>query len=162
MTAPAQEPAGEPADELVDDPARPSAPTGQDRDKSPRRAMCAAVLSLEAITLGLTTPVMIALSDVRPAVALPVGLGLAVACLLAAGMLRKESGYRLGHAIQVAAIALGLVVPTMWVLGPVFALLWGSAYGLGRKIERERDAAFAEFDRQQAGESPAGDAPAGP
>jgi hypothetical protein len=35
----------------------------------------------------------------------------------------------------------------MWVLGPVFALLWGAAYGLGRKIERERAAAFAEYDR---------------
>ncbi len=28
-------------------------------ERSPRRGMCAAVLSLEAITLGLTTPVMI-------------------------------------------------------------------------------------------------------
>jgi tetrahydromethanopterin S-methyltransferase subunit C len=104
------------------------------------------VLSLEAITLGLTTPVMITLSDVRPAVALPVGLGLALACLLVAGMLRREWAYALGHGVQVAAILLGLLVPVMWVLGPLFALLWGAAYGLGRKIERERAAAYAEHD----------------
>jgi hypothetical protein len=120
---------------------------GPERDRSPRRSMCAAVLSLEAIALGLTTPVMISLSDVRPAVALPVGLGLAVACVLAAGMLRAEWAYSLGHGIQAAAILLGFVVPVMWVLDPVFALLWGAAYGLGGKIERERAAAFAEYDR---------------
>lgn len=109
--------------------------------------MCAAVLSLEAITLGLTVPVMIGLSDIRPAVALSVGLGLALACLVAAGMLRKEWAYWLGHLIQLAAIGLGVVVPLMWGLGPIFALLWGTAYGLGRKIERERAEAFAEYDR---------------
>ncbi|KRB79293.1 hypothetical protein ASE01_23410 [Nocardioides sp. Root190] len=111
--------------------------------------MCAAVLSLEAITLGLTTPVMITMSDIRPAVALSVGLGLAAACILLAGMLRKESAYFLGHLIQVAAVLLGLVVPVMWALGAIFALLWATAYGLGRKIEREREAAFADFDRRR-------------
>ncbi|MFC7502587.1 DUF4233 domain-containing protein [Nocardioides sp. CPCC 206347] len=122
-------------------------PPDPERQKSPRRAMCAAVLSLEAITLGLTIPVMISLSDVRPAVALSVGLGLAVACVLAAGMLRRDSAYYLGHAIQVAAIGLGFVVGIMWALGPLFALLWGAAYWLGRKIEQERADAFAAYDR---------------
>ena len=37
----------------------------------------------------------------------------------------------------------------MFFLGGLFALLWGSAYGLGRKIERERAAAFAAHDRAQ-------------
>ena len=32
--------------------------------RSPRRGMCAAILALEGITLGLTTPVMIAIADV--------------------------------------------------------------------------------------------------
>lgn len=147
-------------DDRFEAPAPAARAPRDERDKSPRRSMCAAVLSLEAITLGLTTPVMITLADVRPAVALPVGLGLAVACLLVAGMLRREWAYLAGHALQVAAVALGFLVPTMWVLGPVFALLWGSAWWLGRKIERERAEAFAEFDRQHAGDPPAGDAPA--
>ena len=34
--------------------------------RSPRRGMCAAVLALEAVTLGLTTPVMITIADVPP------------------------------------------------------------------------------------------------
>lgn len=111
--------------------------------RSPRRGMCAAILSLEAIALGLTTPVMISIADVPTGTALAIGLGLALACILLAGMLRHEGAYYAGWAIQVAAVALGFVVPLMFLLGAIFALLWGTAYFLGKKIERERSAAFA-------------------
>ena len=117
-----------------------------ERERSPRRGMCAAVLSLEAVTLGLTTPVMISVAGVDTATALWVGLGLAVACLLLAGLLRAEWAYSLGWVIQGAAVGLGFVIPLMFVLGGIFALLWGSAYLLGRKIERERAAAYAAYD----------------
>lgn len=117
-----------------------------DRVRSPRRGMCAAILSLEAITLGLTTPVMVVIADVDLATALAIGLGLALACLLLAGMLRGEWAYAVGWAIQVAAVALGFLVPMMFFLGAIFALLWGTAYFLGRKIERERTAAYAAHD----------------
>lgn len=117
-----------------------------EREKSPRRGMAAAVLSLEAITLGLTTPVLITLADVAVPTALGIGLGLALACIVVAGLLRAPWAYHLGWAIQIAAIGLGLLTPVMWLLGPIFALLWGSADLLGRKIERERAAAFAAFD----------------
>ncbi len=118
--------------------------------RSPRRGMCAAILCLEAITLGLTTPVMISVADVDTGAALGVGLGLTVVCLLLAGMLRAEWAYALGWAVQVAAIGLGFVVPLMFVLGAIFALLWGTAYFLGRKIERERAAAYAALHADSA------------
>jgi hypothetical protein len=114
--------------------------------------MCAAILSLEAVVLALTAPVMINLANVPWRTACAIGLGLCVACLLLAGMLRAEAAYVVGWVIQLAAIGLGLVVPMMFVLGAVFALLWGSAYFLGRKIERERAEAYAAYDAQrQAG-----------
>jgi hypothetical protein len=118
-------------------------------ERSPRRGMCAAVLALEAITIGLSTPVMITVADVAPAVAVPVGLGLALACLLLAGMLRAEWAYAAGYVLQVAAIALGFVVSLMFFLGIVFAALWVAADQLGRKIERERAAAWAAWRAQQ-------------
>src|SRR6478672_716985 len=108
-----------------------------EREMSPRRGMCAAVLSLEAITLGLTTPVMISISDVSTGTALAVGLGLVVACVLVAGLLRRPW-----------AFALGFLVGIMFVLGAIFALLWGMADLLGRRIDRERAAAFAAYDAQ--------------
>lgn len=122
----------------------------RERTKSPRRGMCAAILALEAIVLGLTTPVMVAVSDVAVGPALAVGIGLTVVCLLLAGMLRREWAYGAGWAVQVAAIALGFVVPMMFVLGAIFALLWGTGYFLGRHIEAERAAAWAAWDAEQA------------
>ncbi len=124
-----------------------SAPSAQ---RSPRRGMCAAILSLEAITLGLTTPVMISVSDVDTGTALAVGLGLTVVCLLLAGMLRRPWAYAAGWAVQVAAVALGFAVPMMFLLGGIFALLWGTADLLGRRIERERAAAYAAFEAREA------------
>jgi len=112
-------------------------------ERSPRRGMCAAILSLEGVVLGLTTPVMISVSGVSTATALWVGLGLAAASFVLAGMLRGEWAYALGWVLQVLAIGLGFVIPLMFVLGAIFALLWGTAYFLGRKIERERAEAFA-------------------
>lgn len=120
--------------------------TQADAARSPRRGMCAAVLSLEAITIALTVPVLITLGGVPAGRAVAVGLGLAVVCLLLAGLLRSEAAYLAGWLVQVAAIALGFLVPMMFFLGALFALLWGSAYLLGRKIERERAAAYAARD----------------
>ena len=117
--------------------------------RSPKRGMCAAILSLEAVVLGLTTPVMINLAHVRWQTAVWIGLGLCVACLVLAGLLRWEAAYAVGWVIQVAAIALGFVVPMMFALGAIFALLWGTAYFLGRKIERERAAAYAAYDAER-------------
>lgn len=120
-------------------------PAPHNTERSPRRGMCAAVLCLEAITIGLTTPVLITIADVSVGRALLIGVGLAVACLLLAGMLRAEWAYTLGWVLQVGAIAIGFLVPMMFVLGGIFALLWGLADFLGRKIERERAAAWAAY-----------------
>ena len=123
--------------------------------RSPRRGMCAAILALEAIVLGLTTPVMITVADVSKPIALSVGLGLALLCVVLTGALRSEAAYVLGWLVQVAAIGLGFVVPFMFVLGAIFALLWGSADFLGRKIERERAEEYAAHEA--AGGAPAED-----
>jgi Protein of unknown function (DUF4233) len=118
--------------------------------RSPKRGMCAGILALEAVVLGLTTPVMINLADVPWRTACAVGLGLCLACLVLAGALRSEVAYLGGWAIQAAAIGLGFVVPMMFVLGAIFALLWGTAYFLGRRIERERAAAYAAFEAERS------------
>jgi hypothetical protein len=122
-----------------------------DDTRSPKRGMCAAILALEAVVLGLTTPVMINLAHVPWRTACAIGLGLCVACLLLAGLLRSEAAYLAGWVIQVAAIGLGFVVTMMFVLGAIFALLWGTAYFLGRRIERERAEAYASYEAERTG-----------
>jgi hypothetical protein len=109
--------------------------------RSLQRTMCAAILSLEAVVLGLTTPVMISLSNVSWQAATLIGVGLLVACILVAGMLRRPSAYYLGWAIQIAAVGLGFVIPVMFGLGAIFLGLWWAAYAVGAKIDREKAAA---------------------
>ena len=105
-----------------------------------RRRLCSAILVLQAVVLGLSTPVLISVESVDTSRALWIGIGLTVACLLAAGMLRRREGYWLGWAIQVAAVALGALVPAMFVLGAIFGLLWFTAYRLGSTIDRDKAA----------------------
>lgn len=102
-----------------------------------KRRLCAAILFLQAIVLGLTTPVLISVKDVSVPWSLTIGLGLLVACLLAAGLLRFPWAYWIGWAIQACSLALGLLITPMVVLGLVFLTLWATAYFLGTKIERE-------------------------
>jgi hypothetical protein len=106
--------------------------------RSPRQTMCASVLGFECIVLGLMTPVLITVEDVPKAVSLVIGLGLAVSAVLTAGLLRHEWAYYAGFAIQVAALAVGIVIPTMIVLGVIFGALWTTAYVLGKKIDAQQ------------------------
>ncbi len=106
--------------------------------RSARRSMAATMLGLEAVVLGLTTPVLISVASVSTATSLGVGLGLAAACVVTAGMLRRPWAFVLGWAIQVAALALGFVIPMMFFLGAIFTALWAGAVFLGAKIDRER------------------------
>ena len=113
--------------------------------RSLQRSMCAAILALEAVVLGLTTPVLISLTDVSWQTSVVVGVGLMLACLLVAGLLRSRLAYYAGWAIQVAAIALGFLIPVMFGLGVVFLALWWAAYAVGAKIDREK----AEYQEGQ-------------
>jgi hypothetical protein len=111
---------------------------------NPRRSMCATMLALQCIVLGLSTPVLITIADVGKGASLTIGLGLALACLVVAGLLRYEWAYYAGFAIQAATLALGFVIPVMFVLGVVFGSLYTAAYVLGRKIEADRAAWAAD------------------
>jgi hypothetical protein len=120
------------------------------------RRLCAAILSLEAIAFGLATPVLISVAGVSTAMALWIGLGLTVACILVAGLLRFPWAYGLGWAIQVAALALGFEIGSMFALGAIFLALWATAWFLGRKIERERAEweVTGEYPGRAPGEAP--------
>lgn len=105
-----------------------------------QRRLCSAILLLEAIVLGLSTPVLISVESVDTARALWIGLGLTAACLVTAGLLRRSWAYWLGWGIQVAAILLGFQVTAMFALGLIFLALWITAVRLGRMIDRDRAA----------------------
>jgi hypothetical protein len=108
------------------------------------RSLASIVLAFESIVLALVTPVMISVADIRPAVAVPVCIGLAVLAIVSAGLLRFQAGYVLGSAVQVGAVGLGFVVSVMFVLGAFFAAFWVAAIVLGRRIEQAKKAHQAQ------------------
>ncbi len=103
-----------------------------------QRAMCAGMLGLQSVVLLLTIPVMLSVTEVSTAVALIVGVGLTVSCILAAGLMRRPIGGALGWAVQAASLALGFVVTAMFALGLVFLALYAGSWFLGERIDRER------------------------
>lgn len=110
--------------------------------RSPRRTLAAATVSLEAFVVFFAGLVAKDVTDLSTGAALGLFWGLAVACLLVAGLVRRPSGYAVGWLVQAAVIASGLLVPAMVFLGLVFAVLWWAALNQGARIEREQ-AAFA-------------------
>lgn len=73
--------------------------------------------------------------------------GVALLCLVAAATVRRPAGIWIGWVVQVLLIASGLVVPMMFVVGLVFAVLWAVALHLGGRIDRERAERAALADR---------------
>lgn len=108
-----------------------------------QRRLCSAILFLQAIVLGLTTPVLVHDDGLSKGWALTIGLGLCVLCLLVAGMLRKRWAYGIGWLIQAGSLALGAFTSVMIVLGVIFAVLWFTAYRLGGMIDRDKATAAA-------------------
>ncbi|MEI6693975.1 MAG: DUF4233 domain-containing protein [Actinomycetes bacterium] len=96
------------------------------------RALASAVLAFESIVLALAIPVAITIYNVDAAKAGWVGGLLAISCLLVVGCLRFSWAIPAGWFIQGAALAAGFVVPPMFFLGAMFALLWWWALKLGR------------------------------
>ncbi|WP_031476856.1 DUF4233 domain-containing protein [Streptomyces bicolor] len=73
-------------------------------------------------------------------------------CLLLCGLVTRPGGVALGWALQIALIASGFIVPTMFFLGVVFAALWWASVHFGRKV----DEAKARFAAQSGESSPSG------
>jgi hypothetical protein len=103
--------------------------------------IAATLLVLEAVVVMLAIPVAVVLGDIEPAVAIPAGLGIGLLCVVSAGLVRRgRPGYVLGSVSQVAAIATGFVVPEMFFLGGLFALLWVVLLRIGPEVDQARAA----------------------
>jgi uncharacterized protein DUF4233 len=89
-----------------------------------KRRLTSSVLAMEVVVFWLAIIVAIVQENVSLAAALSVGGALAVGCIVIAGMIRRPWAYLAGGVLQVLAIACGVVVPAMFVVGGIFAVLW--------------------------------------
>ena len=100
--------------------------------------LAATTLASEALVVFFATLTAYGLSQTRHVSYLVVGGVLMLLCLVAAGMLRSRAGYVLGWVLQVLIVAGGFVVPAMFGVGALFALIWFYAVRVGARIEREQ------------------------
>ena len=119
--------------------------------RAPKRMLAASTLTFEALAVFFASLVAKELSSLSTGQSLALFGGLAVACLLCAGLLRRPFGYALGTLLQAAVVATGFVVPSMFGIGLVFAALWALSLALGGRMERENALLAAARERDDRG-----------
>ncbi|MGC0340760.1 DUF4233 domain-containing protein [Streptomyces sp. SLBN-8D4] len=125
------------------------------------RTLCASTLIGEFFVVGFAALVAMKDPDLAGSTVWTVS-GIAMfLCLALCGMVTRPGGIALGWAFQIALIASGFVIPTMFFMGAIFAALWWASVHYGRKIDeaKARFAAQAAQADQAAQATPA--APAG-
>lgn len=106
------------------------------------RTLCASTLIGEFFVVAFAGLVAMKSDDLSMATVWTVcGIGMLLSVLLC-GMIGRPGGVQLGWALQIALIASGFVIPTMFFLGAVFAVLWWASVHYGGKID-EAKARFA-------------------
>ncbi len=101
--------------------------------------MCATVLGAQSVLVffgALVARGLAAVDANGPATAyLLVGSGLAVLCLIAAGLMRTPIGVSVGWLIQLATFASAIIVPLMLGVGLIFTTLWVGCLVQGARLD---------------------------
>lgn len=104
------------------------------------RTLCSAVLMLQVVVIGLAIPVAVTLTDVDRSAVFWTGGLLILTAVVATATLGNPAGLVLGSAVQVVCVLAGFVLPVMFFVGGLFAVLWVAAVRFGRKGDAARAA----------------------
>jgi hypothetical protein len=101
------------------------------------KRLCATVLIMEAVVVGLAIPVAVQIDHLTPEAAAVTGGIAAVAAVVFAALARPVLPVTLvgGSLLQVFVIVAGTVVPGLYVLGAIFGALWVIGIWLGYRVE---------------------------
>ncbi|MCH0566750.1 MULTISPECIES: DUF4233 domain-containing protein [unclassified Streptomyces] len=110
------------------------------------RTLCSSTLIGEFFIIGFAALVAMKDPDLSTGTVWAVSGTAMALCLLLCGLVTRPGGVALGWALQLALVASGVFVPTMFFMGAVFAVLWWASVHFGRKV----DAARARFAAQGA------------
>jgi hypothetical protein len=129
-------PDGEPA---APEQAQHEEPTPEQRAERAARAnkatrgALAGILGLEAV-VTLLVPRAIAFTTGLGLTRTLILVGLAVLMIIAAGLLRRPFGIGVGSALQVLFVLTGILLPAMFVVGVIFAAIWGYLLSLRHEL----------------------------
>ena len=127
--------------------------TASPRPHGAQRMLSATTLTVEALVVFFAVLVAHQLAPDHRLVTWIWGLATALALVLCSGMLRRGSWpYYAGMLLQLSVIAMGILVPAMWVIGLLFGSLFIYGVYKGRQLDAEKD----EVDRRWHTANPAG------
>lgn len=108
------------------------------RERSTTESLLSIVLLLEAILVFFAAMTALGLDLLPMGLTLGGGAGAIVLLLLVGRLVRYEWGVWLGWLLQLGLIALGLLLPLMYLIGAGFLALWIYCFIRGRSIDRAR------------------------
>jgi hypothetical protein len=114
------------------------------------RALASTHLIGQAMVICLGALVAQRLTDVSPGLLWAVAGPAALLSILMCGFLLKPWAVPTGWALQFGMVLAGVLVPMMFIVGVVFALIWYSCVTVGRKIDREKAEWNARLDAADA------------
>lgn len=125
----------------------PGAAPRMRRERSATESLLSIALLLEAILIFFVVMAAFGLK-LLPAGMVFFGGAVFFALLLIAGrMVRRQAGIWLGWGLQLALIALGLLLPEMYFVGGIFIAIWTYCFFTGRRLDRRKANFFATFDQ---------------
>ncbi|CAB4628251.1 unannotated protein [freshwater metagenome] len=121
------------------------------RNRSTKATLGSLVMVFQSVVVFFATLVGFGLQVYPdPAVIWGVGLGLSVVLMIFPAVLGKPGTYKLGWALQILVVLLGLWVPLMYFLGTVFLGMWAWGMIAGGTIDKAR-AAKNKLDSTESG-----------
>ncbi|MFF2818573.1 DUF4233 domain-containing protein [Kitasatospora cineracea] len=126
------------------------------------RTLCSSTLIGEALLIMFAGLVAMKLTDVGTGTIWAVSAVAIALCVLLCGVITRPGAVYVGWALQLAVLASGLVLPTMYAFGVVFGGLWWCSVHYGRKIDvlKAQRAAAGAAAEPAAGAAPAAARPA--
>jgi len=119
--------------------AREPQPRGR-RERSASESLLSIVLLLEGFLVFFVALAAFSLRVLTPVQALVGGLVLILLLAVAGRAARYPAGRWLGWVLQLVIIALGLVLPLMYVIGAGFLALWAFCFAKGRSLDAAKAA----------------------
>ena len=115
--------------------------------RSATQSLLSIVLALDAILVFFVMMTAFGLHLLPPGVVFGFGIGLIVVLAATGRLVARPWGVWIGHALQLALIALGFLLPTMFFVGGLFAALWAYCFVAGRRLDRRNAAILDPSDR---------------
>ncbi|MFD9331784.1 DUF4233 domain-containing protein [Streptomyces sp. NPDC060065] len=119
------------------------------------RTLCASTLIGEFFVIGFAGLVAMKDPDLATSTVWTVSGILMALSVLLCGMITRPGGVQLGWALQIALVASGFIVPTMFILGVAFGALWWASIHYGRKIDEAKARFAAQAQAQGPAQAPA-------